>query len=318
MDLKNISNQDLCSRMEKLVRTERRITHLVLVHILEIESRRIYAELGYDGMFSYLTKCLGYSESGAYRRLQSSRVLKHVPAAAAKLEDGSLNLSQLTQVQKCLKEEAKMNAMPLSAERTQAVLQKIEHKNTFETERVLAVEFNKPVQIHEVIKPQKDDSVRLEITLSHEQFAELEKARSLLSHVCPEGSWSEVLSTIALKFNQGKLGGTATQGFAATAVTADSLAASKVETVIMQKKNQRPYLSIKTKRALIDKANSCCEYQDPQSGKKCDSSYQLQVDHILPWSLGGSHSSKNLRILCRTHNLLMARNYGLGRPIDKL
>lgn len=116
--------------------------------------------MGYDGMYSYLTKGLGFSDGAAYRRLQSARLLKQLPEVAKKVEDGALNLSQLTQVQKCLKEVS-----------------------------------------------QKDHSVHLEITLSAEQFAELETAKSLLSHICVDGKWPDIIATLAEKYNKKKLGG---------------------------------------------------------------------------------------------------------------
>ncbi len=49
-NLKYISNDDLLFRTENLVQTERKIMHLVLSHILEIMSRKLYAELGFDSM----------------------------------------------------------------------------------------------------------------------------------------------------------------------------------------------------------------------------------------------------------------------------
>jgi hypothetical protein len=52
----------------------------------------------------------------------------------------------------------------------------------------------------------EDESVRIEISFSKEQFEILKQTQSLLSHICPEGSWNEVLTTLALKFNQSKLG----------------------------------------------------------------------------------------------------------------
>ncbi|HEY1078953.1 MAG TPA: hypothetical protein VGE46_02615, partial [Bdellovibrio sp.] len=192
-DLKNISNAELISRFEKLVRTERKITHLVLTHIIEIEERKIFAELGYDSMYSYLTQELGYSEGSAYRRLRSAQVLKKNPEITVKLEDGSLNLSQLAQVQKCIKESQNSGKL-VSPQATLVILEKLEHKNSYETEKVLAVEFDRPVQNHESIKPQQDDSVRIQITLTQEQFKELEQAKSLLSHICHEGNWADVIS----------------------------------------------------------------------------------------------------------------------------
>ncbi|WP_373998806.1 hypothetical protein [Bdellovibrio bacteriovorus] len=205
MDLKRISDLELTQRLEKLVRTERKITHVILLHINEMESRKLFADMGYDGMFSYLTKHLGYSESSAYRRLQSARLLRQIPLVAEKLESGALNLSQLTQVQKCIKEEVRTSGAFLSEAKTLKILEEIENKNSFETQKILATEFKKPIQTHESLKPQADESVRLEVTLTKEEFADLQKARDLLSHVCPDGSWGEVIGALAKKFNKSKM-----------------------------------------------------------------------------------------------------------------
>lgn len=304
MLLNNIPNAELISRMEKLVRSERKITHLVLLHIIEIEDRKLFASLGYDGMYSYLTKGLGYSESSAYRRLQSARLLRNVPDVAAKIEDGKLNLSQLTKVQKCLREQSQSTGEALSPKVTMQILEKIEHKSVFETERVLSTEFDRPIQTQESLKPQKDDSVRLEITLTHEQFAELEQAKSLLSHFCHEGSWSEVIAQLAKAFNRKKLqpekelkqnpenpkliaskSNTVTQSFAAKTIS-----------------RPRVYIPVSVKRAVYNKAEGCCDFIDPNTKTRCQSKYQLQIDHIQPWSMGGSNELSNLRLLCRTHN----------------
>ncbi|KYG64974.1 hypothetical protein AZI86_12330 [Bdellovibrio bacteriovorus] len=206
MSLRKYTDDELIQRIEKLVRTERRITHLVLLHINEIEDRKIHLERGYDGIYSYLTKGLGFSDGAAYRRLQSARLLRQVPHVAEKIEAGTLNLSQLAQVQKCLK-EASQKGLKVSAAKTAKILEKLELKNGFETTKALATEFDLPIQTHQRTIPQKDNSVRLEITLSAEQFAELQMAKQLLSHVCPEGQWSEVIAILAEKFNKRKFGG---------------------------------------------------------------------------------------------------------------
>lgn len=329
MELKNISNAELCLRMEKLIRSERKITHLILIHILEFESRKLYAELGFDSLFSYLTKKMGYCESSAYRRIQAARLLKQVPQVAEKLEDGSLNLSQLTRVQKCLREEAKKGqSQPL--EKTQNILKQIVHCNSFETQKVLAREFDLSVQTHALTTPQKDDSIRLEITLSKEQFAELKVAKNQLSHICHEGSWAEVIAALASKFNKVKMGKdlsknhsavVVTQGFCLEAVgTTNDASFSKVEKSLevssLQEeeisKTKRSYISIKIKRALLEKAQHRCEFQSVK-GLRCESTYKLQIDHRQPLALGGSNACDNLRILCHTHNQLEARRHGLLR-----
>nr|WP_295900546.1 HNH endonuclease signature motif containing protein [uncultured Bdellovibrio sp.] len=319
MSLQNIGNSELVARLEKLVRTERKITHVILLHILEIEDRKIYAELGFDSMYSYLTKQLGYSEASAYRRIQSARLLKHVPGIAEKLESGALNLTQLTQVQKCIKEEMRTSGTIISQNQAQKILEDIENKNTFETQKVLAVEFNQPIQTIETVKPQADETVRLEITLSKEEFEELKKAKEHLSHICIDGSWSDVISTLAKKFNNSKLGNKISNPtmITSTLVPASTHSFSVARDQEFKKSNRRKYISIQIKRELLKKARYCCEYINSKTGTKCSSKYQLQIDHIRPWALGGGDDIANLRVLCRTHNNLAANIAGLNSIFKK-
>jgi hypothetical protein len=175
------------------------------LHINEVASRKLFFELGYESLYMYLTKGLKYSESAAYRRIQAAKMLMASPLVAEKIESGALNLSQLTQVQKCLKEEKK-KGISVEPEKISEVLFAIEGQNTFESEKILAKEFNQSVKTTESIKPQRDDSVRLELTLTAEQFEILKQAKQLLSHQCPDGNWNEVITSLAEKFNQSKLG----------------------------------------------------------------------------------------------------------------
>jgi hypothetical protein len=42
--------------------------------------------------------------------------------------------------------------------------------------------------------------------------------------------------------------------------------------------------------------------RDGHACRKCGSAYDLTIDHILPWSLGGPDTADNLRVLCRSCN----------------
>jgi hypothetical protein len=61
-------------------------------------------------------------------------------------------------------------------------------------------------------------------------------------------------------------------------------------------------------------AKKTCEYQDPKTGRRCGSTYQLEVDHIVPRALGGGNDPGNPRCLCKQHNLLEAERK-LGREL---
>lgn len=69
----------------------------------------------------------------------------------------------------------------IDAIQTLQILEQIQNKSSYETKKVLAVEFNQPIQAHELIKPQRDQSVRLELTLTDEQMKVLAQAKDLLS-----------------------------------------------------------------------------------------------------------------------------------------
>lgn len=331
MELKNLSDSELLLRTERLVKSERKLMHLVLCHIAEVESRELYAELGFDSMYSYLTKKLGYCETSAYSRLQGAKLLRKFPEVAEKLESGVLKFSQLTQVQKCLKQHKQTHGEIITKSEALQVIEKIENQTSYQTQKTLAKELQLPLQVQERLKPQGDNSVRLEITLSQEQFAELKQAKDLLSHVCPDGTWSKVIAHLAMVHNRRKLVGRKLKDnkkFETDlssdeslkldfSVMTNTLAAlskakhlSKTSSTAKLRVKRSP-IKITTQRALLKKARHCCEYQDPRTGRKCESRYQLQVDHIQPLALGGKNEMRNFRILCRTHNLLAAKKAGL-------
>lgn len=55
-----------------------------------------------------------------------------------------------------------------------------------------------------------------------------------------------------------------------------------------------------------------CTYTSP-GGRRCASSYVLQVDHIKPVARGGASTPDNLRLLCAYHNRLEAERL-MGPP----
>jgi hypothetical protein len=299
MDFTAISNIELHQRMIRLARTERKLTHHILLHINEVESRGLHLELGFGGVIDYLTKGLGYSEGSAYRRLQSARLLKANPQVADKIEKGTLNLSQLAQVQKHIRTEVNHgNEVP--TERVQEILATLENRNSFQTAQALAIAFDTPIQEIEILKPQKDRSVRLEFTLNEQQFETLKQARDLLSHVNHNNSWAEVFILLAEKFVKQKFGPTMPKR-----TTAAESGGVKDEP------KTRKYISVKTKRFLLSKSSNCCEFVNPETNLRCNSNYQLQVDHVWPIALGGGNSQENFRILCGKHNRFEARRLGI-------
>ncbi|MGZ3806066.1 MAG: HNH endonuclease [Pseudobdellovibrionaceae bacterium] len=356
-ELAKASNQKVIQGLEKLVPSERKVTHLVLLHINEAELRSLYLELGYPSLYKYLTHGLGYAENAAYDRIHAAQVLKKSPSLYSKLEEGSLNLSQLVKVEQSLKQEEKAGKA-LSPEGTEELLAKIENKTLFETKQILACELDQAPVLHQKIKPQKEGSVRLELTLNQEQYESLKKAQSLISHSVPNNNLSEAITYLAEAYikkvegsrkksesqkekvrkskaqetrvqeskTQETTGGNSDSQYVAEApnLTQDftekplsqtsSLKSSKTKIQTYKTlKQKRKYLSIKTRREVFQKAQHCCEYLDPISGERCNSRFQLQIDHVTPLACGGTDEISNLRVLCGVCNRQEAQRWGLHR-----
>jgi hypothetical protein len=47
-----------------------------------------------------------------------------------------------------------------------------------------------------------------------------------------------------------------------------------------------------------------CQYVDPLTKRKCGSKSHLEFDHRTPFATGGTTTTQNIRLLCKTHNQL--------------
>ncbi len=87
--------------------------------------------------------------------------------------------------------------------------------------------------------------------------------------------------------------------------TVEGVSASEVATV-SESRPVREYIPVDVMRALWERdGGKCC--WELANGEKCGSEFQVQPDHKTPVALGGRSVLSNLRLLCRSHNLLAAR-----------
>ena len=52
------------------------------------------------------------------------------------------------------------------------------------------------------------------------------------------------------------------------------------------------------KRAVWERDEGRCSYVDPSTARRCNSRHLIEIDHILPYALGGGADPGNLRLLC--------------------
>jgi 5-methylcytosine-specific restriction endonuclease McrA len=115
------------------------------------------------------------------------------------------------------------------------------------------------------------------------------EARELMGHLKPEEVFEKALRYFIAQKKQ------------APRVTATKVIV-KQDNPVQPKSRTVP---LNTRRAVLQRDNYQCTYC-AVDGKRCSERVELEIDHIKPYALGGSHQIENLRIVCKAHNALFA------------
>ncbi len=304
MNLKTLSNETLNQNLKSFVKLERELLSEILLLISEVDRRKLYLKLAYPSLFEYLTKELGYSFGSAQRRIDAARLMQDVPDLNDKLESGLLNLAQVSVLQKSLREKAKQTGVKITPVEKQSLVNAIEGKSFDQTQSLIAQSLEIQIKTAAKTLVQSDESVRLEVTLSKEQWEKLKQARELLSNSLPHGSWDQMLEYISDQVIKQK-----TKSKSKTKLETEKKNMSSQEKKFeTQAENPlapspaREKISSPIRRAIFARDQKC-QHQDSKSKRKCGSRWNLHIDHIKPVWAGGRSEITNLRLLCAAHNL---------------
>ncbi len=174
------------------------------------------------------------------------------------------------------------------------------------------------------VEPLTAELRRLHVTVSRRLLAKVETARDGLSHSIPGASTEQVLE-VALDLlleKQAKARGLvkrpraklpaaplANLGAGATRAPpaeAPPLALVPSEPPPQRRAGPREPIPAAVRRAVWERDEGRCTWP-LDGGGRCGSTHQLELDHIDPWARWGEETVDGLRILCRPHNLLAAR-----------
>jgi hypothetical protein len=309
--MESTSARDLDRRLADLVRSERHLAVEFVVELAGFAKRELYRELGYTSLFYYCVRQLGLSKSSAFRRSETARLIARFPVIADRLAEGRLSIRALVELREVLTEENHVE-----------VLARAEGKSQEEAQ-ILAVEYQPrpiprdvvralptppaplvvprgtetPPPPPEVVKPLTPDLRRLNVTVSAEFIAELEQVRAALSHQCPDGDFEQVVREafkLVLERDRKR-----------KALTDRPRAQSETPG-----ENDR-YVPAAVKRAVWERDQGRCTWP-MGDGETCGSTHRLEFDHDLEVALGGKPTIENVRLLCKSHNLMKAEQH-LGR-----
>ncbi len=338
MNLKSLSDEILESRLKDLSQRDLAIAAELIAHIHEFMIRKLYLIKGRTSIFSYLTEDLGYPRATAQNRIDAASLLQDLPEVKSDLAHGKINLSQITIMASGLRQMAKENSgQKASIAQKRELFEKVKQtKGEHEAKRLVAQELAITAKPTERTRVHADGSVTLEITLSKEQYENLKRVRDLQSHKNHNATLGETIGhavqfyrekkdptllktklvapvlkakpllppVLSLKTSSNSNHGTENlnQGARKPISSRRSLTASLPQAPKVAQ-TPRKYISQHVIRA-IHKRDQTCQWVNPQTGERCGSSYQTQVDHIQGLADGGGNEIQNLALLCGVHNRL--------------
>jgi hypothetical protein len=318
--MEQMSDREVVERLEELLRDERRLTAAVLMHLAEVEVRRLYLPAACSSMFAYCTRVLGMSEDQAFKRIRAARAVRRFPVAAAAVEDGRLHLCGVV-----------LLAPHLTVENAEELVAEASGKSKAEIEVVLARRAPKPdvqarldrvaeqvelvpgppgsVAVDVVPGPPPEtraakvaalapDRFALQVTISEATQEKLLRAQALLRHQVPSGDLAEVLDraldALLDRVEGRKLGKTT--------------APRKARASLVKR-----YVPRAVRREVVARDGARCSFVG-EDGRRCEETGFLELDHVTPVVRGGESSADGVRVLCRAHNQYEAERV-LGRDV---
>lgn len=288
--VRSMNNETLHRSAVRLAAEERKITQKLLLHLREIEKRRLYLDHKSSSLHDYCTRILKYSESSASRRVNAARLLESVPEVSEKVVDGSVNLSNLSMAQTFIKAEEKRTKRKMSPKQKRDVVANIENVSQDQAFRNLSEALPEADVRTSSTRPLQNDETLIKIVADPEFMKLYERVRELNSH---NQDFLEAKSLFKALMNE-HLDRHAPERKNST----QSHAAAASPDVTNHRKT---YYSNATEKALYERSGGQCEHKD-HNGHRCSRRYHLQIDHIVPLARGGTNDISNLQHLCRAHN----------------
>jgi 5-methylcytosine-specific restriction endonuclease McrA len=316
----------LDQKLRTLVKSERKITYEILLVVQAIDITGSYREFGYPSLKKYLIKEMGYSQGAAERRIASAKLMKQVPVIENDLQSGKLNLTQVSLAQSAIRQEEKAQGEKMSQEQKIELLDQLKTKTTFETQRILkenCPHFEIPKQ---TVFPTGDKKIQVNMEFTEVDWEKIQELKAHFSHTVSDQKLESLLLYwhAQVQNKKQKQKERAAQKAAEHAANVEPSAEATAEPSRSTAKPQwccetpkkankyRDAIPVADKIQVREKAQDQCEYVSPLTNKRCCSKHYLDIEHIIPIAKGGTNDLRNLRLFCRSHNALAAKEWGIS------
>src|SRR4051812_18423054 len=316
-----MNDDDLLACTRELVRKSCATEAELLLHLAEIDERKLYAERAFPSMHVFCVKELGFSEGAAYNRIGVARAARRWPAVLEALGSGAVHLAGLRVLVPHLSDEnhesilaeasgkskreieemaARLSPKPRVPDqvrklpsRPAATLFEPEASSTAavaSTGTAAAIPVIRREERRAVIVPLSEDTFQVQFTATRALRDKLQQAKDLLRHRAPNAELAVVLDKaldalleklMKERFAMG------TRPRKQSAATPSAFPSRHIPAPI--------------RRTVYQRAGGRCEFVD-ENGRRCAETGCLEYDHLDGFARTRIHSVDAIRLLCRFHN----------------
>lgn len=139
--VEKLTDDDLVARLDGFAQRERLTTLEILIHLGEIERRRLWRTLEYRSMFDYCVRRLRYSEGAASRRIRTARLIARYPRVIERIRERRVSLCVASRIARAVLEDGRAD-----------LIDQVEGKRLDQVDAMLATHRNPSRPVRESIR----------------------------------------------------------------------------------------------------------------------------------------------------------------------
>ena len=329
-DLSALTDEQLVASLHDLVARNSRLTATVVLHLAEVEARKLHLAAACSSMFDYCVRVLRLDEAAAYNRIQVARLVGRFPLVLDMLQDGRLHLTGARLLGPHLTEDSHRELLEAAQNKSKRAIEKLiaerhpkpdapdlirklpsQTKDTAtqldlqppstptEPPKTSRPDPPKTPRPKESTQPTAPDRYKVQFTASAALVAKLDEVKALLSHREPSPDLAIVVERAVDLLRADLLKERFGVGAKPRAST---------------KPGDRPrtrHVPRSVRREVVLRDGLRCAFVDPKTGRRCAETKRLELQHHLPFAWGGQHDADSISVFCKAHNRYAAeRDFG--------
>jgi hypothetical protein len=310
-----LSDAQLVAEVKRLVRCERGDIARLVVHLADMDDRRIHLAAGFPSLYVYCVEELGLTEYEAYSRIEVARAGKAFPRIFRMLGEGTLSLTTVQLLARRLTAENEVELLSAATGRSKRKVQELLARHFPQPDvpatirklpppRAMAIHTSTAPSPHAaapaalalpaaaphhrpVVTPLAPDRYGMAFTADAETRELFDLAQDMLRHAVPSGDTAEVMKRAL----QTLVEDLARKKFAAT---------DKPRSSGGNNTHSR-YIPAAVRRAVWVRDRGRCAFV-ARAGRRCNERGFVEFHHVEAYAKGGKPTVVNIQLRCRAHN----------------